>query len=256
MSDADFIREVEELYQCIAEADTDNFVELAKIAGVDIKTDLVGTDLRAVNLNRGNLFRADLRAVNLSKANLSEANLSKANLSEAFLNGANLSRANLSRANLNGANLIEANLSGTDLNGAYLKNSQIDEKTTIADKWRLVWEIVNIDRNKRRLTGVDLSYANLKKSFLAEANLIGADLTEAILTQVNLTDADLSGSNLEQANLIEANLTGVSFNNAIVKDAHFGSNTGMSRSLQQDLIARGAIFEDSPGDRSGVLVPV
>jgi uncharacterized protein YjbI with pentapeptide repeats len=151
-------------------------------------------------------------------------------------------------------------LSRANLIGADLKNTQIDEKTFIADKWRLVREIVNIDRNKRRLTGVDLSYANLKKSFLAEANLIGADLTGAILTYSNLTDADLSGSNLEQANLIEADLTRVSFNrvsfnNAIVKDARFGSNTGISRSLQQDLIARGAIFEDALGDRSGVLIP-
>jgi uncharacterized protein YjbI with pentapeptide repeats len=81
-------------------------------------------------------------------------------------------------------------------------------------------------------------------------------LTGAILTNANLTDADLSGSNLEQANLIEANLTGVSFNHAIVKNTRFGSNIGISRSLQQDLIARGAIFEDAPGDRSGVLVPV
>jgi uncharacterized protein YjbI with pentapeptide repeats len=132
----------------------------------------------------------------------------------------------------------------------------MDEKTVIADKWRLVWEIVNIDRSNRRLTGVDLSYANLKKSFLVGANLIDADLTGAILTEANLTDADLSGSNLEQADLIEANLTGVSFNHAIVKDARFGSNTGMSKSLQQDLIARGAIFEDAPGDRSRVLAPV
>jgi len=91
---------------------------------------------------------------------------------------------------------------------------------------------------------------------IQQRHLIGANLTWAILNKANLTDADLSGSNLEQANLIEADLTGVSFNNAIVKDAHFGSNEGMSRVLQQDLIGRGAIFEDAPGDRSGVLVPV
>ena len=81
-------------------------------------------------------------------------------------------------------------------------------------------------------------------------------MTGAILTGANLTEADLSGSNLKQANLKQANLTGVSFNKAIVKNARFGSNTGMSRTLKQDLIARGAIFEDAPpGDRSRVLVP-
>ncbi len=41
MSDADFIREVEELYLRLANADTDDLVELAKLAGLDPKT---GTD--------------------------------------------------------------------------------------------------------------------------------------------------------------------------------------------------------------------
>ena len=54
--------------------------------------------------------------------------------------------------------------------------------------------------------------------------------------------------------MIRANLTGISFDKAIVRDARFGWNTGMSRSLQQDLIARGAIFADALG--GGVLVPV
>ncbi|MCZ8191233.1 MAG: hypothetical protein O9326_16255 [Microcystis sp. LE19-338.1B] len=40
MSDADFIREVEELYLRLANADTYDLVELAKIAGLDPKTDL------------------------------------------------------------------------------------------------------------------------------------------------------------------------------------------------------------------------
>jgi formylglycine-generating enzyme required for sulfatase activity len=37
MSDADFIREVEELYLRLANADTDDLVELAKLAGLDPK---------------------------------------------------------------------------------------------------------------------------------------------------------------------------------------------------------------------------
>ncbi len=48
MSDADFIREVEELYLRLANADTDDLVELAKLAGLDPKTgslsQLWGTD--------------------------------------------------------------------------------------------------------------------------------------------------------------------------------------------------------------------
>jgi hypothetical protein len=40
MSDANFIREVEDLYLRLANADTDDLVELAKLAGLDPKTDL------------------------------------------------------------------------------------------------------------------------------------------------------------------------------------------------------------------------
>ncbi len=193
MSDADFIREVEALYQRIAEADTDSFFELAKIAGLNIKTGLVGTDLRNVNLRETSFWQANLSGANLSGANLSGANLWEANLSGANLSRANLIRANLIRANLNGANLnganlsganlsdtdlSRANLSGTDLSGADLKNSQIDEQTTIADKWRLVWEILNVVRENRQLTQVDLSEANLRLS-----NLVGVDLRWSNLSQ-------------------------------------------------------------------------
>jgi formylglycine-generating enzyme required for sulfatase activity len=38
MSDTDFIREVEELYLRLANADTDNMIELAKLAGLDPKS--------------------------------------------------------------------------------------------------------------------------------------------------------------------------------------------------------------------------
>jgi len=38
MSDADFIREVEELYLRLANADRDDLVELAKLAGLEHKT--------------------------------------------------------------------------------------------------------------------------------------------------------------------------------------------------------------------------
>jgi uncharacterized protein YjbI with pentapeptide repeats len=65
MSDADFIREVEELYQRIAEVDTNNFVELMKIAGLEIETDLVGTNLWEANLSGANLSGINLSGTNL-----------------------------------------------------------------------------------------------------------------------------------------------------------------------------------------------
>ena len=236
MSDADFIREVEELYQRIAEAHTSNFVELAKIAGLDIKTDLVG---------------ANLTEANLTEANLTEANLSGADLRWSNLVGANLRWSNLVGANLSGADLTEANLSGADL-----KNTQIDEKTVIADKWRLVWQILNVRDANRQLTQVDLSEADLRWSNLVGADLRLSNLSKTNLVAANLSHANLIGTDLTEANLIYTNLSETKLHKTIVKMARFGFNQGISKELKQDLIDRGAIFEDAPGDRSGVLVPV
>ena len=63
--------------------------------------------------------------------------------------------------------------------------------------------------------------------------------------------------NLTRADLSDANLSGADLSRANVENARFGYNSGVSESLKHDLIARGAIFEDSPPDaRSGVLTPV
>ncbi len=43
---------------------------------------------------------------------------------------------------------------------------------------------------------------------------------------------------------------------AEVENTRFGGNLGISESMKRDLIQRGAVFEDSPGDRSGVLTAV
>ncbi|MBD2169576.1 pentapeptide repeat-containing protein, partial [Calothrix membranacea FACHB-236] len=67
--------------------------------------------------------------------------------------------------------------------------------------------------------------------------------------------ADLSGADLSRANLIGANLSGADLSRAVVKNARFGRNLGLTEDIERDLIRRGAIFEDSPGDRSGVLNP-
>ncbi|MFM6036224.1 MAG: pentapeptide repeat-containing protein [Sphaerospermopsis kisseleviana] len=79
----------------------------------------------------------------------------------------------------------------------------------------------------------------------------GADLSGADLRVADLSGANLSGANLSRANLSRANLSGATVENAI-----FGDNQGISPAMKRDLIERGAIFEDSPGDRSCVLTRV
>jgi uncharacterized protein YjbI with pentapeptide repeats len=180
-------------------------------------TDLSDADLRNTCLINANLSYADLSNSDLSGADLSYANLSGANVSDADLSYANLSRADLSRADLGIADLRSANLSGANLSGAKL--------SVVA------------------LMGADLSDANLINAILACANLINAKLINTDLRGAFLSRADLGGADLSGANLTRANVQG----------AYFGGNLGISESMKQDLIKRGAIFGDS-GNRSKVLV--
>ncbi len=178
----------------------------------------------------------------------------KKNLIEANLRGANLSRAYLVLAYLIGTDLRGANLDGAYLRGADLYRAIIDDKTQLDNKWRLVHNIVNNNLENTDLHSQDLSFANLPESFLFRANLMGANLSESNLIKANLQEADLSGSNLTNAYLGSANLIDAVFDHAIVKDAKFANNQGITEALKRDLIARGAIFADDSRDR--VLVGV
>jgi uncharacterized protein YjbI with pentapeptide repeats len=169
------------------------------------------------SLQRVDLIGTNLREADLSKADLSKADLSKANLREACLFMANLSEANLSEANLSGAYL-----SGAYLDGAYLSEANLSEAN---------------------LSGAYLDGANLSEANLSEANLSGANLSEANLSEANLSGANLSGANLSGADMSEADL-----NNAIVKQAVFTDAIGISPQQKNSLIARGAIFNDTPND--------
>jgi uncharacterized protein YjbI with pentapeptide repeats len=243
------------------------------LSGVDLSdADLSGANLSGANLSGANLIDADLSGANLSRADLIDAYLIGADLSGADLIDAYLSRADLSRANLSSANLSSANLSGADLIGANLSRADLRSAYLIG---------ANLSRADLRsayligayLSGADLSRAYLIGADLSRAYLIGADLSRAYLSRAylsgaylsgaNLIRADLSGADLSRAYLIGANLIGADLSRANLIDAdlsetkvekaRFSSNLGISKSMKQDLIKRGAIFEDSPGDRSEVL---
>ena len=120
------------------------------------------------------------------------------------------------------------------------ESSEDDESNELNNKWHLVREIVTQGFRHRNLSGVDLSDADLSGAKLSGADLSGADLSRANLSGANLSGADLSGADLSGAN---------------VENARFGNNQGISELIKHDLIEKGAIFEDSPGDRSSILLP-
>jgi uncharacterized protein YjbI with pentapeptide repeats len=234
---------------------SDADLRYADLSGANLRSaDLSGADLSGANLTSADLSGADLNGANLIDANLmsaylSGADLRSADLSGAYLMSAYLIGANLIGANLSGANLIRANLSGANLRSADLRSADLS----------------GADLIEANLIGANLIGANLSGANLSGANLIGdricayrihADLSGADLKSADLRSADLSGANLSGADLIGADLIGANLSKTKVEKARFSSNLGFSESMKQDLIKKGAIFEDSPGDRSEVLTKV
>lgn len=96
-------RTLPNIIQQVVAAQTDDLLELVKLAGLNPATDLAGADLSRTDLSHANLTAADLSCCDLSYANLYGADLSHANLIGANLTATNLERANLIGANLSGA---------------------------------------------------------------------------------------------------------------------------------------------------------
>ncbi|MEM8717939.1 MAG: pentapeptide repeat-containing protein [Cyanobacteria bacterium P01_G01_bin.39] len=200
-----------------------------------------GKDLRDTDLSNADLRKADLRDANLRGAILRYADLRDANLRDAILRYVDLSSANLSGADLSGAKLYLANLSDANLRDTKLFGAELTAaKLSGAD-----------------LSNADLSGAKQSKANLINTKLIGTTLRCVSLINADLSGADLSGADLSDANLYQANLTKAYFNNATkVENALFGNNHGIEESLKQDLLRRGAIFEDAPDNFAKILTRV
>ncbi|MBE9143796.1 pentapeptide repeat-containing protein [Planktothrix mougeotii] len=161
--------------QGVISAKTDNFLDLAEIAGLNPLEDfadakLLGANLRGLTLSGAKLTNAYLRGADLSDIDLTCSDLRNANLGGADLSGALLSDADLTGADLHRVSLALANLSGSNL------------------------------------TNVNLEEANLSNCNLSDANLTGAclknaDLYQAGLALTNLVNVDFTGANVKEARL-------------------------------------------------------
>ena len=168
-------------------------------------------DLQFADLREADLHGVDLRAAKLCSIKLRCANLTRADLCGADLSHAILSDADLRRANLRGA----------DLHGAVLTRA-ILHKT-------------------------DLCRANCSGAYLARSNLVESGLAETDLRKADLRGADLSRAYLFKASLIEANLNDTIFSEAIVEEATFGNNQGLTSQAKENLKKQGAIFPEDLG---------
>jgi uncharacterized protein YjbI with pentapeptide repeats len=184
---------------------------------------LIGADLRELDLSTANLVRADLRNSDLSQTNLSKAHLTdaaltsarlvKANLSSARISGADLSAADLREANLRearlvGSNLTQADLSAADLSESNLSDANAHEGTLIGTK--LV---------RASVIATDLGWARLQSADLTGADLSWANFNRADLRNVNLSKTNLSDTNFRSADLDESD-----FREATMWGAVFGNN--------------------------------
>ena len=80
-------------------------------------------------------------------------------------------------------------------------------KLCVEAAWKAEAKLSGADLSRANLSGVDLSRADLYRADLSGANLSGADLSRADLSRANLSGADLSGANLSRADLSGANLS-------------------------------------------------
>jgi uncharacterized protein YjbI with pentapeptide repeats len=165
--------------------------------------DLRGRRFTALDLINTNLSGADFRGANLCGINLRKKNLS----------GVNFGGVNLNGADFEGADISGANFEKADLSWANLRRTNIDKKTVIDPKYRLVWEIVNQDSREKNFSKADLSRTNLRE----------IDFTLANLSKVDFSKADLSGVSFILANLNKSNFSGTYLGNTNFDKADLSS---------------------------------
>lgn len=203
----------------------------ATLAGARINSvQLVGARLHEADLSSADLTgatvlrKAVLAGAKLDNADLSEADLTETILDSASLRGTTLDRARLVRSDLYRADLsdtsmlwvdlreatmLEAIFTGIDLRWAWLRNCMLDRhESSLAARWRLVWQVVNQQMDGISLAGADLSEANLHHVNLQRANLRHLNLYASDCSGASFRDADLSHANLRAANLQNSVLTG------------------------------------------------
>ena len=148
------LNRLEILLTKVCQAETENLIELAELVKLDPKSELVGGNFLAGQLNGmacnsfdfswASFRGADLTDIDLSEANLYRTQFRGADLSGAYLGNANLEKADLRRsslalanligANLQQANLTEANLNQVNFSGAVVTDTKFSDNADLSEE--------------------------------------------------------------------------------------------------------------------------
>jgi hypothetical protein len=150
-------------------------------------------------------------------------------------------------------------LKSDDIPEIIVKKAEFTTDAKVIEKAELIKAIREGTIDKTTLRFVDLSgailiEADLSGANLSDADLSGANLSEAFLRGAILSGANLRGVNLSGADLRGAILSGADLSGADVENAIFIDAAGITSEQEQDLIQRGAIFEDNSNNCSKALV--
>jgi uncharacterized protein YjbI with pentapeptide repeats len=184
----------------ILQSESDDFLELAQLAGLNPLK-----DFKAFDLSDADLGSANLEGVDFSEANLERLDLSSANLEGANFSGANLEGVDFSSANLEGANFSGANLEGVDFSSANLEEANF---------------------SGANLEGVDFSSANLEEANFSGANLEGANFSSVHFSSTNLGDVISNSVTQELRAMLLDNviLSGNTFSGAEIANKNSNGN--------------------------------
>ncbi len=175
------------------------------VALVEVGESFQGKDLSNLNLQGADLSGAEFACVNLTGANLENANLSGANLNGAILRKANLRGACLRQAYIVGADLREANFENAILDEAFLSGAHL--QATCFRRASLKNTMIGCPEFELSdLFGelVDFTDADLENAVFGEVTLRGVNLLRANLKHTYLYEADLLETVVEKEQLEQA----------------------------------------------------
>jgi uncharacterized protein YjbI with pentapeptide repeats/ABC-type phosphate transport system substrate-binding protein len=210
-----------------------------------INVNLMGRDMRGIDLHKVDFTQATLQGSDLSGANLRWADFSGARLNNAVLSNADMRGAKLLGTDLRNADLRGAMLEGADLSGALLDGADMTQLNLTQSRLHGVsligTKLVQVNLSQVHLAGTDLSSADLNGANLTSANLAGSTMSQADLSGAVLIGTDLAGTWLNLANLTGANLTNADLSGASLIGANLASaNLGEARLTGACLV--GALF--------------